>query len=185
MTKVSFFAICGLFMILISSCKDRDKNAISEQLNDLYGKKIEFVHQDRYVINGRDTVIAEDKNTCFKIVVFADSLGCQPCNLRLGELGLKVREIKYINENVHFVIIVQNSDYHSFEHDAHHNIPDFPFVYDPTGLFLTVNDLPDDNRFHSFLLDRNNKILLVGNPLGNDNLWELYKRQIRELTAKE
>ena len=165
MTKVSFFAICGLFMILISSCKDRDKNAISEQLNDLYGKKIEFVHQDRYVINGRDTVIAEDKNTCFKIVVFADSLGCQPCNLRLGELGLKVREIKYIN--------------------AHHNIPDFPFVYDPTGLFLTVNDLPDDNRFHSFLLDRNNKILLVGNPLGNDNLWELYKRQIRELTAKE
>lgn len=39
MTKVSFFAICGLFMILISSCKDRDKNAISEQLNDLYGKK--------------------------------------------------------------------------------------------------------------------------------------------------
>ena len=154
MTKVSFFAICGLFMILISSCKDRDKNAISEQLNDLYGKKIEFVHQDRYVINGRDTVIAEDKNTCF-------------------------------NENVHFVIIVQNSDYHSFEHDAHHNIPDFPFVYDPTGLFLTVNDLPDDNRFHSFLLDRNNKILLVGNPLGNDNLWELYKRQIRELTAKE
>lgn len=39
MTKVSFFAICGLFMILISSCKDRDKNAISEQLNDLYGEK--------------------------------------------------------------------------------------------------------------------------------------------------
>lgn len=184
MIKGGLFVLYGLSVCSLAACKNNAVREISNQLDDLYGKKIEFVHRDRYVVDGQDTVIAGDKNTCFKIVVFADSLGCQPCNLRLGELGLKVREIKYINENVRFVIIVQNSDYHSFEHDAHHNIPDFPFVYDPEGMFLTVNDLPDDNRFHSFLLDKDDKILLVGNPLGNDSLWELYKQQIRELTAK-
>lgn len=184
MTKFSFFIICGLFMLLFSSCRDQDKKAISEKLDALYGKEIKFVHQDLYTIDRRDTIIHWTDTTDFKIVIFADSLGCQPCNLRLGELGLKVRELKYINEKARFVVIVQNSDYREFEHNVEHDMPGFPFIYDTEGLFLKANELPLDNRFHAFLLDKDNKIVLVGNPVGNDKLWELYKRQIRELSTK-
>lgn len=184
MNKFSFFWICGLFMFLISSCKDQDKKAISEQLDALYGKEIKFVHQDKYVVDSRDTLIHVAESPDFKIVIFADSLGCQPCNLRLGELSLKVRELKHINKNARFVVIVQNSDYREFEHNVEHDMPGFPFIYDTGGLFLKTNKLPLDSRFHAFLLDKNDKIVLVGNPVGNDKLWELYKHQIRELSAK-
>lgn len=171
-------------MLLFSSCKDKDKKAISEQLDALYGKEIKFVHQDQYIIDRRDTIIHWDGTPDFKIVIFADSLGCQPCNLRLGELSLKVRELRHINEKAHFVVIVQNSDYREFEHNVAHDMPGFPFIYDTEGLFLKANELPLDNRLHAFLLDKDNKIVLVGNPVGNDKLWELYKHQIRELSTK-
>ena len=38
-----------------------------------------------------------------------------------------------------------------------------------------------DTRLHSFLLDKDNRVVLTGNPIGNEPLWELYKEQIREL----
>lgn len=34
--------------------------------------------------------------------------------------------------------------------------------------------------YHTFLLDRQNRVVLVGNPIGNERLWELYKKEIRE-----
>lgn len=139
--------LCGIFLF---SCNGR-QSEIADQLRSLYGKKIEFVHGNHFVVDGRDTLLCEERNPDFKIVIFADSTGCQPCNLRLGELGLKMRELTFIDKNVQFVIIVQNTDYGKFEHMVEHDMPGFPFVYDPQGVFLQVNDLPSDHRFHAFL----------------------------------
>lgn len=184
MNRFSFFIICGLALLLFSSCKDQGKKVISEHLDALYGKEVKFVHQDRYIIDGRDTVIHMTDTPDFKIVIFADSSGCQPCNLRLGEFNLKIRELKLIDKNARFIVIVQNSDYREFEHNVKHDMPGYPFIYDTEGLFLKINKLPLDSRFHAFLLDKNDKIVLVGNPVGNDKLWDLYKRHIRESSTK-
>jgi hypothetical protein len=32
---------------------------------------------------------------------------------------------------------------------------------------------------HTFLLDENNKVVLVGSPIRNEMLWELYKELIQ------
>lgn len=66
-----------------------------------------------------------------------------------------------------------------------HNLPGYPFVYDEEGRFLKYNELPLDSRYHAFLLNQNGEVVLVGNPIGNDKLWELYKQQIRKLMDKD
>ena len=40
-------------------------------------------------------------------------------------------------------------------------------------------------RFNTFLLDKENRVVLVGSPANNDKLWELYKQQIRKLMDKD
>ena len=58
----------------------------------------------------------------------------------------------------------------------------FPVIIDEESRFPKLNPhIPTNRQLHAFLLDKNNKVVLVGNPLGNESLWELYREQIRAL----
>jgi hypothetical protein len=41
-----------------------------------------------------------------------------------------------------------------------------------------LNHLPDEPAFQCFLLDKDNKVLAIGNPAYNPKVWELYKQII-------
>ena len=43
--------------------------------------------------------------------------------------------------------------------------------------------LPDDKRFHSFLLDRDGHPVFIGNPTANEQLWVLFKEVLANLEA--
>ena len=56
---------------------------------------------------------------------------------------------------------------------------EWPFFIDENGAFLKNNTvIPQDSRFHVFLLNSENKIILVGNPLNNETIWDMYKELI-------
>jgi len=49
------------------------------------------------------------------------------------------------------------------------------------GSFERLNPhLPKDERFHTFLLDENNKVILVGYPVNNPKLKELYLKELNK-----
>jgi hypothetical protein len=59
---------------------------------------------------------------------------------------------------------------------------DYPIFIDPNATFVKQNPkLPKNRQLHSFLLDRNNRVVMVGNPLHNPVLWELYKKTIQRM----
>jgi hypothetical protein len=59
---------------------------------------------------------------------------------------------------------------------------DYPLLLDGSGAFSAANPhIPTDNRFHTFLIDKNGKVVLVGDPVNNPALWELYKTTITTL----
>jgi hypothetical protein len=65
-----------------------------------------------------------------------------------------------------------------------HSVLDFPVFIDEKQAFLKANPhIPADNRFHTFLIDKNGKVVLVGDPVNNPQLWELYKTTITTLIA--
>jgi hypothetical protein len=62
----------------------------------------------------------------------------------------------------------------------------YPVFIDESGLFPKANPhIPADNRFHTFLLDKNGKVVLVGDPVNNPALWELYKTTITTLIEND
>jgi len=59
---------------------------------------------------------------------------------------------------------------------------DYPVFIDFNGSFVKQNPkIPKNRQLHSFLLDKNNKVVLIGSPLYNPMLWELYKRTIYKM----
>ena len=58
---------------------------------------------------------------------------------------------------------------------------DLPVWVDAKGEFSQVNALPDNLLFHVFLLNRDNRVMLVGSPIGNPKMWKLYENTIARL----
>jgi hypothetical protein len=54
----------------------------------------------------------------------------------------------------------------------------YPVFIDKKNGINQLNNFPQQQEYQCFLLDKNNKILFLGNPSINPNIWELYKRYI-------
>ena len=56
----------------------------------------------------------------------------------------------------------------------------YPLFIDVEDKFNSLNKLPAESRFRTFLLDENNRIILIGNPVQNPKIRDLYIRTICE-----
>lgn len=57
----------------------------------------------------------------------------------------------------------------------------YPIYMDTTGIFHRTNpQLPSNPMLHTFLLDENNEVLVVGNPLENEKIDRMFWRTVKE-----
>jgi len=56
----------------------------------------------------------------------------------------------------------------------------YPLIIDEKFKFADSNNLPEEKQYQTFLLDSNNRVLLVGNPVYNEKLMKLYKQEIKK-----
>ena len=60
----------------------------------------------------------------------------------------------------------------------------YPIYIDKHSEFQQLNPkFPEDTRYHTFLLDKNNRVVLVGNPLASDAMWSLFKSTLDNMLA--
>jgi hypothetical protein len=62
---------------------------------------------------------------------------------------------------------------------------DYPVFMDTNGVINSLNRFPQGMQYQCFLLDSDNKVLMIGNPASNQRIWELYKEQISGGKEKE
>jgi hypothetical protein len=169
---ISILVIGGL-----SAC-NKNKNLQSEL------KKL----TDRQVVLPDSTTVFNAQN---KLVIWFDSTECGSCRMsRMFEWnddpavqyaqGLKGKF------DVVFIFSPKQEDVHSLTLNLKNYDVSFSVIIDEAGDFPRLNPhIPADKRLHAFLLDKDNRVILVGNPLGNEKLWELYKEQIRTLINEQ
>ena len=54
-----------------------------------------------------------------------------------------------------------------------------PVTFDPEGIFNKVNSLPLKSEHHCYLLDAENKIIAIGNPVFNPKIKDIYRQSIK------
>ena len=60
---------------------------------------------------------------------------------------------------------------------------DYPLFMDTGGEINALNHFPQAQQYQCFLLDSNNKALMIGNPVLNQKIWELYEERISNKTV--
>ncbi|MBN2755841.1 MAG: hypothetical protein JXR51_01610 [Bacteroidales bacterium] len=101
--------------------------------------------------------------------------------MKLENWQVFISELRELKPNIDFIFIYHPKDIIAL--DREFMFAEFSEIvyYDVNGEFAKENNLPEDYQFHTFLLGNDNEIILVGNPLNNIKIKELYIREIGKL----
>jgi len=92
-----------------------------------------------------------------------------------------INEFKSIPDiDIEVLTIVNSSDAKEIAYLLKRDNYLHPVAVDSGNTFDRSNNLPEKSEYHTFLLDADNKVLAIGNPVFNPKIKDLYRRIILE-----
>jgi hypothetical protein len=164
-----------LYLLLVLSLGGCSGKISGEQiLQEWIGKTIVFPNIEPVYIQKTDT--KDTTNHEYKILNYMDSTGCTVCRLNMSawktyieEMGGMVDFLFYFQSaNKKAIVTLLNRE----------RFINYPVYIDTADRLNQMNKLPDNSMFQCFLLDKNNKVLAIGNPASNPKIRDLYKKII-------
>lgn len=168
---------CILIFLLISlcACQDTKKERIASLFKEWEQKEIVFPDSLVFTIQGRDTVDYPISGNKYKIVTYVDSAGCTSCKLRLPQWKGLMQSVDSLNrDSVQFLFFFFPKSGTEIYQVLLANRFKFPVCIDNSDAFNKLNHLPEDARFHTFLLNTDNRVLVVGNPVYSEQIKKMY-----------
>ena len=165
--KSKYLIFVSIVLILLS-CNEK---------KTVYQDKIEFPPDVTAFMSG-DSVYEESVSPEMKIVIYADSSGCTGCKLELDMWKFYMESIsqKY-NDRVLFMYYLQPRDKDELLFILENEEFNYPVYIDMGNQFGKLNSLHADE---VFLLDKDNHILLAGNPLATTKRKKEYEEVIQK-----
>lgn len=114
-----------------------------------------------------------------KVVTFINA-DCSSCIEDLKEWTLFVNKADM--NKVRFIFLIRSNYGNTTFENLNTNKIDFdlPYFYDNNDSLFTLNKISEDKLFQTFLLDEQNKVKLIGNPIGHKRLSDLYLKEIQQ-----
>ncbi len=175
-----------LLLSLLTACQENNKEKFALLVQEWQGKEIVFPQNmafTRFVTEPVDYRIPDAE---YKVLVYVDSVGCTSCKLQL----LKWKELiahvdSATNGNVPFIFVFQSKDDRELRYILKRDNFDRPVCIDRNNRFDELNQFPQDITFQTFLLDKDNKVKVIGNPVHNLAVRDLYLKQITGIQYQE
>lgn len=165
-------------LLLVTAC-NKKKRQLTKLVEEWQGKEILFPTNPEIKLYGHDTTYPELFSREYKILNYIDTNGCTECRLKLFDWQLLKEEVDSLNLDVAVVFVAWVKSYKQLEEIQKLNRFNTPLIYDRTGQADSLNHFPTISGFQTFLLDKDNRVVLIGSPINNEVLWNLYKKTIR------
>lgn len=142
-------------------------------------KPVELPYDSMSIISFKDNNDYETNHaTEFYWVVYSDSVDCATCRLHdLRYWDSFINQVNKATETVSFCFIFSPSekDLKSFLCMAETFGYSNPIYLDSTNIFTRKNQhIPQGALFHTFLLDENKNVILVGDPVKNEKINKVF-----------
>ena len=182
--------ILGLCVCLLAaSCEESEKERLSRLVKEWEGKEILFPAHSIFTIQGKDTVDFDFKDAEYKVVTYIDSVGCTDCKLQLPRWKELMVEVDSLTGgSVPFLFYFHPKDLRELRFLTRRDAFAFPVCFDEKDEFNHLNHFPSEMMFQTFLLDKENKVIALGNPVLSPKVKELYLNLIKgtgESTSSE
>lgn len=169
-------ALALAFPLAFTGC-DND-NRIKEAVLRMQAVAVEIPSEKMLCIGGMgDSLNSEEgKEMPFRLVAYTDSNRCTSCVLNgLSEWNALLNLERERKVRLVFILHPRKEELEKAIHSYYHSGLEHPVWIDTCGIFLNDNPhIPDGSMFHTFLLDKDGNIVLVGNPLTNNRIREIF-----------
>lgn len=169
--------------IVVSSC---DRSKIEQELKQLNGTEIIIPHDSLLAFNYKDKVQLDSSE--YKYVIYYDSTVCSTCTLKNMYYWEVLRDsVSSLGANVYFVFIFapRKEERGKFLSDLKNTREEFIAFVDTSGCFIKRNcQIPQNVNAHAFLLDSENKVIMVGNAQNNPAIETLFWKIIHRTNEK-
>ena len=178
--KISF--ICLLFFAM--SCQKNDRAKVESLVKEWNNKEIRFSDNPVFTRFVTDTVPYRIPKTDYKVVVFVDSVGCISCKLQLPKWKEFMHEVDSLSDgNVPFVFFFQTKNVRELRYILRRDNFSHPVCIDTEDSFYRLNRFPGEMMFQAFLVDSENRVKVIGNPIHNLPVKDLYFKEITGIEA--
>lgn len=149
-----------------------------KMVGEWQGREIAIPANVTFKTLGRDTLCYDLLDKPFKILTYIDSTGCTSCQFGLHAWRGIIQLCRQQQLDVGFIFVVHSGDFRHFDADVLLYSFDYPIVYDYHDDFDKLNHF-SPAPYRTFLLDKENKVQLIGSPIGNPQVWDLYLETIK------
>lgn len=180
---VTFF--CTVLFLVACSSRERQ---FAKEIKVLQSKMIRLPSKGLIMQRGKELQKDDVNEEVFKLIVYADSVECTAC--AINHINLWERFINYAKQfddqlRFYFIFFPMQKELHGIKLMIANTKFDYPILLDSLGEFERLNPhLPQNKALHTFLLDENNNVLLVGNPLHNKKIEEMFYKVVEEKLGK-
>ena len=172
--------IIVFILFSLFSCGDQKKEDVAALLKAWSGKEILFPTNPVFTVQDKDTIDFSMLGK-YKILTYVDSIGCISCKLQLGKWKTFMEEVDSLGMNsVKFLFFLSPEKRRDLLITLKSERFTYPICIDKENRLNELNHFPvSDMNFHTFLLDKDNKVLAIGNPIHNLKVKELYLKIIQ------
>lgn len=175
MMKPFDYTLALLLFLLLPSCQMTENEKLEKLLREWNGKEIVFPESLSFTIYGETETDFRIPTNGYKIVHYVDSTGCVSCKLNLSKW---MEYIAFIDSVTHssipclfFIHAKQKREMKISMKQEHF---DYPVCLDTENEFYKLNRFPMHPMLQTFLLDKDNRIVAMGDPITNPKITELY-----------
>ncbi len=179
MNNIKIFVL--IVMFAMTSCAEHQ---IARTLKNFRTSTI-TLPEDLQKIHHRSQTTIEGSDTGIPVMImYHDSLECSSCRishlidlLDLYELADSLGTFKVMT-----IFSPREDEYDELLTKLIVNNFEYPIYIDFSGSFRQRNKaIPEDRRFHSFLINSSGQPVFVGDPTASDQLWSLFLKSLEDI----
>jgi len=172
-----------LFVASMQACQNSNRNI--DLLNNLLKSKVILPVGSMEVICSKQEVNMVHQKNYYKVILYNDSAVCSPCEvkslLEWGYYSSSLKKEKGIDLSIIPIFSPSSKDYNSLKCAIKNVKPSFPVYIDrDNGVMKNNPQIPSNPLFHTLILDHEDKVVLVGNPLRNVEIEKLFLQLVSE-----
>lgn len=177
MRKIKTGLNLTLILIISISCSGINKK-LKEDYITLKSAKIIVPNDLRIMVKGKDSIINDFFDCESKMIVYIDSTSCNSCHVKsLIDWKVLMKQVSIIDNKFRFYFIFRpkKDEVNSIKITLLSLDFNYPVILDEEGKFRKANPALSTNKLlHTFLLDKNNHVILIGDPIGNLEINKLF-----------
>lgn len=175
--KAKLSIIGTMICLLFLGCKS-EKEQVRDKIEQMKSRPIELCLDK---MECRRNPLSK-LNKKYTMVVYVDSAECSSCALsKLRFWNPLIAEAKKKQLDIDYVFILTPKKKDMEDVNVELEITDLQSsIYVDTAFAFKKNnkDLPKENKYHSFLLNTDGKVILIGSPIANKKIMDIYKSTV-------